>query len=105
VEARGFQVEIPHFEGARIIGVSPDSVNSQIKFAQKLGVTFTLLSDPERMLIEACGVWVEKNMYGNKLMGVERATFLLDEKAIIRKIWRKVKPDGHAKEVQAALCK
>jgi len=82
-----------------VVGVSPDSVASHTKFAAKLALNFSILADPERKLIEKLGLWVEKSLYGKKYFGVERSTFLLDEKGKILKALRKVKPEGHAKEV------
>ncbi len=90
------------FHGARIIGVSPDSAKKHQKFIEKFGLGFTLLADEEKQLLEACGFWVEKSMYGKTYMGVERSTVLIDGEGIVRKIWTKVKPKGHAAEVQAA---
>jgi thioredoxin-dependent peroxiredoxin len=78
-------------------------VSSHTKFARKLGLNYSLLADPERTLIEPLGLWVEKSMYGKKYYGVERSTFLLDEDGKVLKIWRKVKPDGHAAEVRQNL--
>jgi peroxiredoxin Q/BCP len=83
--------------------VSPDPVRSHQRFAAKFGMNFTLLADPDRKLIEACGLWVEKKFLGKKYMGVERTTVLIDAEGVIEKVWRKVKPDGHAEEVAAAL--
>ena len=75
-----------------------DDIESHRKFKSKYGLNFTLASDTEA-LAEALGVWVEKNMYGKKSMGMERATFLVDRNGVIRKVWRKVKVPGHAAEV------
>jgi peroxiredoxin Q/BCP len=101
VEACEFRdIAIP---GARVVGVSPDKPKSHLKFIAKFNLNFTLLADADHKLADACGVWVEKSMYGKKYMGVERSTFLLDEKGRVLKIWRKVKPEGHAKEVASAL--
>jgi len=83
-------------EGAVILGISKDSVKSHQKFKKKHQLPFTLLSDPEAKVLNDYGVWKEKVLYGRKFMGTERATFLIDEKGIIRKIYRKVKPEGHA---------
>jgi peroxiredoxin Q/BCP len=88
---------------ARIVGVSPDDVKSHRKFADKYGLEFTLLADSEHALCEAVGVWVEKSMYGKKYMGVERTTFVLDENGIIERVYRKVKPQGHADEVLSSI--
>ena len=82
-----------------VIGVSPDSIKSHLKFKEKQGLNFILLSDPEHKLAEAFNVWVEKSMYGRKYMGIERSTFVLDENLNIIKEWRKVKVKGHIDEV------
>ncbi len=87
---------------AAILGVSKDPVTSHAKFKKKHGLKHTLASD-ESGVTEKYGVWVEKNMYGRKYMGIERATFLIDAKGKVRRVWRKVKVAGHAEEVLAAL--
>ena len=84
---------------ATVIGVSPDSIKSHLKFKEKQGLNFILLSDPEHKLAEKFNVWVEKSMYGRKYMGIERSTFVLDENLNIIKEWRKVKVKGHVDEV------
>ena len=84
---------------ATVIGVSPDSIKSHLKFKEKQSLNFILLSDPEHKLAEAFNVWVEKSMYGRKYMGIERSTFVLDENLNIIKEWRKVKVKGHVNEV------
>ena len=84
---------------ATVIGVSPDSIKSHLKFKEKQSLNFILLSDPEHKLAEAFKVWVEKSMYGRKYMGIERSTFVLDENLNIIKEWRKVKVKGHIDEV------
>lgn len=84
-----------------VIGVSADAVAAQDKFKAKHSLTIPLVSDPDRAMIERYGVWVEKTMYGKTFMGIERATFLVDGKSIIRKVWHKVKVEGHAEEVLA----
>ena len=84
---------------AIVIGVSPDSIKSHLKFKEKQSLNFILLSDPEHKLAEAFNVWVEKSMYGRKYMGIERSTFVLDENLNIIKEWRKVKVKGHVDEV------
>ena len=84
---------------ATVIGVSPDSIKSHLKFKEKQGLNFILLSDPEHKLAETFNVWVEKSMYGRKYMGIERSTFVLDENLNIIKEWRKVKVKGHVDEV------
>lgn len=87
---------------AAIIGISKDSVASHEKFKAKHDLTFPLLSDEDGSVCEAYGVWVEKSMYGRKYMGIERATFLIDENGVIEQIWRKVKVPGHADAVLKA---
>ena len=84
---------LPQFreKGAVVIGVSKDSVASHKKFQEKFGLPFTLLSDTELKVIQAYGVWQEKNMYGKKTMGVVRTTYLIDEKGVIVKAFGKVK--------------
>ena len=84
---------------ATVIGVSPDTIKSHLKFKEKQSLNFILLSDPEHKLAEAFNVWVEKSMYGRKYMGIERSTFVLDENLNIIKEWRKVKVKGHVDEV------
>ena len=84
---------------ATVIGVSPDSIKSHLKFKEKQSLNFILLSDPEHKLAEAFNVWVEKSMYGRKYMGIERSTFVLDENLNVIKEWRKVKVKGHVDEV------
>jgi len=102
-EACEFRDAVPNIKGARIVGVSPDASKSHRKFVDKYGLNFTLLADLDHKLAEKCGIWVEKSMYGRTYMGVERTTYLLDENGKVLKIWSKVKPQGHAAEVQAAL--
>ena len=84
---------------ATVIGVSPDSIKSHLKFKEKQSLNFILLSDPEHKLAETFNVWVEKSMYGRKYMGIERSTFVLDENLNVIKEWRKVKVKGHVDEV------
>ena len=84
---------------ATVIGVSPDSIKSHLKFKEKQNLNFILLSDPEHKLAEAFNVWVEKSMYGRKYMGIERSTFVLDENLNVIKEWRKVKVKGHVDQV------
>ncbi len=92
-------------EGAVIVGISKDSVESHQKFKQKHALPFTLLSDPEAKVLNRYGVWKEKSLYGKKFMGTERTTFLVDEQGIVRKIYRKVKPKGHAQTCLVDLTK
>ena len=85
--------------GYRIVGVSPDSERSHQNFCSKHDLRFTLLSDTERTVCEAFGVWVEKSMYGRKYMGVARTTFLLDEECRITHIFDKVKTAEHYQQI------
>jgi peroxiredoxin Q/BCP len=89
--------------GARVLGVSPDDVASHRKFAEKYELPFTLLADPDRAVCEAYGVWQEKNLYGKKSMGVVRSTFVIDREGVVRKVYKRVKVDGHAQAVLDAL--
>lgn len=88
--------------GTLVIGLSPDPVTMHVKFQEKYHLSQPLASDESKETLLAYGVWMEKSMYGRKYMGVERSTFLIDEKGKIAKIWRKVKVPGHAEEVLAA---
>lgn len=103
-EAIGFSGAKKKFEalGVSILGVSKDSVASHDKFKAKHKLKIALGSDPETRTAQAFGVWVEKSMYGRKYMGMDRATFLVDAKGVIREIWRKVKIPGHVEAVLAA---
>jgi thioredoxin-dependent peroxiredoxin len=87
---------------AEIVGVSRDSVASHNKFKKKFKLPFPLAADEDGKVCQAYGVWVEKSMYGRKYMGIERATFLIDGKGVVRSVWRKVKVPGHAEEVLEA---
>lgn len=104
-EACNFRDEFPKFTKTKavILGVSPDSVKSHKKFAEKYDLNFDLLADEEKKVVEKFEVWKEKSMYGRKYMGVERTTFIIDEKGKIKTIFNKVKVDGHNKEVLEAL--
>lgn len=86
-----------------IVGVSPDPSAKQAKFKEKFDLPFVLLADVDHKTCEDYGVWAEKSMYGKKYMGVERTTFVIDPKGNIKKIFPKVKVDGHAEEVLAAI--
>ena len=120
-EACAFRDSLPDFSKvkAEVVGISRDDPAQLREFADEHDLPFTLLSDPDKFkkkfklpfplasdedgkVTEAYGVWVEKSMYGKKYMGIERATFLIDAKGVIRDIWRKVKVDGHADEVLKA---
>jgi peroxiredoxin Q/BCP len=85
--------------GIVVLGISADSVASHKKFAEKYGLPFPLLSDESTQVAQEYGVYQEKNMYGKKYMGIARSTFLIDKDGVVRKIWHKVKPEGHANEV------
>ena len=103
-EACGFRDSFPDYggTGAVVIGISKDSVSSHDKFKKKHGLPFILASDTGGNVCEKYGVWVEKSMYGRKYMGIERATFLLDGKGVVRGIWHKVRVPGHVTEVLKA---
>jgi len=104
-EAQDFTALKKDFEkaGATVVGVSADPTKEHDKFKEKYGLDLTLASDEARKTVEDYGVWVEKSMYGRKYMGIERATFLIDGKGRIAKVWRNVKVPGHAEEVLAAV--
>jgi peroxiredoxin Q/BCP len=89
--------------GAVVLGVSPDSESSHVKFKAKHGLPFTLLADPEHEVAELYGVWKEKSFAGKKYWGVERSTFVIDADGNVMKEMRRVKPDTHAEQVLAAL--
>ena len=105
LEAKDFRDNIKEFEklDAVIIGVSKDSVASHDKFKEKYCLPFPLASAAETSTCEDYGVWKEKMNYGKAYMGIERSTFLIDKKGIIRQIWRKVKVEGHVDAVLAAV--
>jgi len=88
--------------GIVVLGVSADTVASHKKFAGKYGLQFPLLADTDTNVSQLYGVWKEKNYAGKTYMGVNRETFLIDQNGIVRKIWHKVNPEGHAEEVLAA---
>jgi len=92
-QACGFAELYPHFQekGAEVIGISKDSVTSHVKFAEKYQIPFVILSDPDLKAIQAYDVWKEKNLYGKKLMGVVRTTYLINEDGMIEKAFGKVK--------------
>jgi peroxiredoxin Q/BCP len=104
-EACGFRDDFAAYAktGATILGVSPDSSDSHAKFAKKFNLPFSLLADLGNKVCAAYGVWKEKNMYGRKYMGVERTTFVIDRKGIVRNVFSKVKVDGHADAVLEAI--
>ncbi len=90
-------------KNVEVIGISKDSVASHVKFAEKYNLPFILISDPDRVAIEAYGVWQEKKMCGKVSMGVVRTTFIIDENGNIEKIMPKVKPDTNAAEILAEI--
>jgi peroxiredoxin Q/BCP len=100
-EACGFRDNARGFgkHKVRVLGVSPDSEASHARFAKKYGLPFTLLSDPEKKLAHAYGVWVEKQNYGRKYMGIQRSTFLVDGRGIVKKVYRGVRVPGHVEAV------
>jgi len=104
-EAIAFSEDSEKFDamGAKVIGVSKDNVSSHQKFRDKHELSIVLASDIELKAAQAYGTWVEKSMYGRRYMGMERATFLVDENGTIRYVWRKVKVPGHAAAVLQAL--
>ena len=89
--------------GIAVIGISRDSVASHEKFADKYSLPFLLLSDPDRVAIEAFGVWQEKKLYGKLSFGVVRTTFIIDENGIITHVMKKVKPDTNAAEILSMI--
>ena len=89
--------------GARVVGVSPDTVTAQRKFADKYGLDFTLLADENHEVADLYGVWGEKKMYGKTYMGVSRATFLIDSEGRVAKVFPKVSPKTHDEVVLEAL--
>jgi peroxiredoxin Q/BCP len=105
VEACEFRDDAAKFtkKGATVVGVSPDKQAAQAKFKDKFTLPFTLLADQDKAAAQAYGVWKEKNMYGKKVMGVERSTFVIGADGRIEKIYAKVKASGHAAEVLAEL--
>lgn len=105
VEALEFTALAAEFAaaGATVIGISKDPVKSHDKFVAKHSLGIALVSDAESDLCERYGVWVEKSMYGKTSMGIERATFLVGADGTLKRIWRKVKAQGHAAEVLEAV--
>ena len=104
-EACAFQEALPQLGhiGVEVIGVSKDKMPPIEKFADKYGLKFPLASDESTEVAQAFGVWVEKSNYGKKYMGMERSTFLIDKNGVVAKIWPKVKVEGHAAAVLAAV--
>ncbi|WP_243090227.1 thioredoxin-dependent thiol peroxidase [Thermus neutrinimicus] len=104
-EACGFRDRMGDLQelGAVVLGVSADDVQSHKRFAEKYGLNFPLLADPERQVITAYGAWGRKKLYGKEYEGILRQTFLIDPEGRIAKVWKKVSPEGHAEEVAEAL--
>lgn len=104
-EACDFRDSLGQFQSADavVLGVSTDSVESHRKFAEKFELPFPLLADEDHALAETYGVWVEKNMYGKKSMGLQRSTFLIDKSGKVAAVWPRVKVEGHATAVAAKL--
>ena len=104
-EACGFRDSAAEFKKlkAQVIGVSKDSVARHDKFKAKYKLTFPLVSDEDGKVCEKYGTWIEKSLYGRKYMGIDRATFLIDKDGVVRRIWNKVKVNGHVGEVAEAL--
>ena len=90
-------------KGAAVLGISPDNTTAQKKFREKFDLNMPLLCDTGKKIVQAYGVYKEKNMYGKKVMGIERTTFIIGKDGTIKKIFPKVKVDGHTEEVLAAL--
>lgn len=99
-EACSFRDTLQSFDANTVIfGISPDTVTDQGKFADKFDLPYKLLADDDHAIAEAYGVWVEKNNYGKKYMGVDRTTFIIAPDGTIQHIFKKVKPDDHARQV------
>ena len=90
-------------EGAVVLGISPDSVKSHVKFKRKFDLNFPLLADEDHKVAERYGAWAEKNNYGIKSLGIVRSSFLIDEQGRIADLWRKVKAKGHAEWLMEKL--
>jgi peroxiredoxin Q/BCP len=103
-EAQDFSALAADFAaaGVAVLGVSPDTAAKHAKFTAKYDLTVPLASDPDHVVMDAFGVWIEKNMYGRTYMGVERSTFLFGSDGTLAQIWRKVRVAGHAEQVLAA---
>lgn len=101
IEACAFRDNLPKFKklNVKVFGVSKDDLKSHAKFTDKFELPFTLISDADGSICDSFGVWGEKSMYGRKYMGIERATFLIDENGVIAHTWRNVKASGHVDEV------
>ncbi len=107
IEANDFQARLTNFSQleCQVIGISKDPCSSHLKFAEKEGLAFELLSDESCQVCESFGVWKEKILYGKKHMGIERTTFLINPQGVVVNQWSKVKVDGHAEQVLETLKK
>ncbi|MBV8940037.1 MAG: thioredoxin-dependent thiol peroxidase [Alphaproteobacteria bacterium] len=105
IEAKDFRDFMTDFQALNtvVVGVSKDDLESHAAFKEKYCLPFPLASDEDGAVCDAYGTWGEKSMYGKTFMGIDRATFLIDEKGIVRRIWRKVKVDNHVKDVLEAI--
>jgi peroxiredoxin Q/BCP len=106
LEACGFRDSLPRFsaKGVRVLGVSPDSPEAHARFRKKYGLTFPLLSDPEKTLAKAYGVWVLKKLYGREYMGVQRSTFFVDRSGSVKKVWRAVRRQAMGRGCEEGYC-
>ncbi|MGC1387891.1 MAG: peroxiredoxin [Steroidobacteraceae bacterium] len=104
-EGESFAAAYAQFKKLKTLirGISPDGLDSHVKFKKKMGFPFELLSDPDQAVCRLYDVIQEKSMYGKKYLGVERSTFLIDAKGVLRQEWRKVKVSGHTESVLAAV--
>jgi peroxiredoxin Q/BCP len=104
-EACSFQTDLPKFERKEVVvlGVSTDDARSHQKFSEKYGLKFPLLSDADHKIADLYGIWQEKNMYGKKVWGMKRTTFIIDENGKIAHVFKKVTPDIHSHEVLESL--
>lgn len=105
IEAQGFRddYELLQEKGIVVLGISKDDTESHKAFADKYGLNFRLLSDTTGETIQNYGCWVEKDLYGIRRMGIQRATFLIDEEGKILRVWPRVTPEGHSREILAAV--
>lgn len=89
--------------GAKVVGISPDTVESHVKFKKKFKLNFPLLADTDHAVAEKYGAWGEKSLYGRKFMGIQRSTYLIDAKGKVAKVWKNVRVDGHDEKVMEAI--
>jgi peroxiredoxin Q/BCP len=104
-EACQFNENLSAFQrsGVKVVGISPDRAAKHVKFREKYGLAFPLLSDPDHRVMEAYGAWGEKTMYGKKTVGTIRSTFVVDGQGKVARAWYNVRADGHAAKVLEAL--